>query len=95
MGVCPWHAEVPGPGVEPAHSRDNAGSLTTWLPGNSKNLSFLLLQLQGTLTCQVLISFISVKLRNGQINNSVARTVSPSWASTEYLMLVQTKDNTN
>ena len=26
--LCPWHAEVPRPGIKPSHSSDNAGSLT-------------------------------------------------------------------
>ena len=35
FGRALWRVEVPGPGIEPTHSSDNAGSLTTSQPGNS------------------------------------------------------------
>ena len=33
---CPQHADIPGPGIDPCHSSDNVGSLTTEPPGNSQ-----------------------------------------------------------
>ena len=33
---CPLHAEVPGPGLNPSHSSDNAESLTNRPPENSR-----------------------------------------------------------
>ena len=27
-GACPWHAEVPGPGISLSHGSDNTASLT-------------------------------------------------------------------
>ena len=28
--LCPWHVELPGPGIKPSHCNDNARSLTCW-----------------------------------------------------------------
>ena len=39
----PWLVEVPGPGMEPKPRSDNAGSLTTRLPGNCHNAEFSVL----------------------------------------------------